>query len=275
MRPPLVPLAFSLVFCHVALLPGCARQDSVATALAPADVAGTNVQALLAADIAVVHEPEPPPVHANLVPPDCGAARAGQIADPFVEWKALTADAEVLAVLEELARGPATRAHAERLKARGDAAGAALANALWADNPNLRSKAATLLAELEPAPTPAIEAALQRALLFEPLAHARSATARALVDYKVQATVPALIEVVGKDGDENARSHACYALGALRAKDAVPALVKACSDPATWVRIRAVSALGRIGGKEAQAAIAKALRDPNDQVRGAAQRAKH
>lgn len=263
-----------LFLAGVLVLAACARKDAVVTALAPPDAGAPTVAALLAADIEVAPDPPAPPPDQNVVPADCGAARAGQVADPFVATAALTGDAEVRAVLEELAKGPPTRALADRLRATKAAAAPALAKTLWAANPNLRANAATLLAELEPPPTPEIAAALTRALLFEPMAAARVATARALVDYKVEATVPALIEMLGKDTDENARSHAAYALGAMRARQAVPALVKSAQDPVTWVRIRSVTALGRIGGKDVQPALQRALRDPNDVVRQAAQRAR-
>lgn len=252
---------------------GCSKSNAVATALQRPDTSAVNVEAVLATDIGPLPEPAKPPPEQNVIPADCGAVRAGQTTDPFYPFADLTQDPEIAAIFEEIIRDPPTKAQAEKLKAKGQAGVDALTRALWAANPNLRLKVAALFAELEPPITPDIGKAFVRAMLYEPLPGARGNTARALVDYKVEATIPALMEVVERDQDPNARSHAAYALGAMRSQSAVPALARASRDSESWVRIRAVTALGRCGGREAKEAVERALKDPNDLVRDAAKRA--
>ncbi len=251
----------------------CSKSGSVGVALQPADTSAVNLEAVLATDIGPQPEPVKVVAEQNITPAECGAARAGQAAEPFVKLAEVTPDPELRAVFAEIIVDPPTKAQAAKLKAKGEVGIQALTRALWCENPNLRLKVAALFAELEPPPTPEIDKAFVRALLYEPMPAARGNTARALVDYKLAGAVAALIEVLQHDKDANARSHSAYALGAMRSQSAVPALVQATHDAESWVRIRAVTALGHCSGLAAKEALTAALRDPNDLVRDAAKRA--
>ena len=64
----------------------------------------------------------------------------------------------------------------------------------------------------------------------------------------------ALLEAPGSDAD--VRTYAALALGLVRHRRAVPALMRALGDPDDNVRFHAVEALGRIGAREAADAVA-------------------
>jgi hypothetical protein len=220
-------------------------------------------------------ETPPPadPYGGNVIPPESGAARAGQTADPFLPYDQLTDDADLKAAFDELRRGGPTKALTEKFKAKAALAGPALVKAMWCDNVNVRTHAPTLLSALEPPITPEVGQAFTRSLLFEPVPLARQNVAASLTDYNVPSTADALMEVLEKDGEANVRSHAAYAVGLLKDKRAIPALVKATRDRETWVRLRSVKALGKIGDKSARPAVEASLKDPNPLVRDNAREA--
>ena len=275
------PAAFvqGAVLLAALALAGCEKKPAAVSAESPATPPVSAPAAppapaptpALAAPATPVPEPVAAPVGSpygdNLVPAGSGAVRTGQVADPYLAFAALTDDPDVKAVLDELRRGGPTKQIADRVKAHAAAAGPALLKAMWTDNTNVRSHAPTLLATLEPPITPEVGAAFNRSLLYEAVPSVRANVAAALTDYNVPAIAGALLEVLEKDGDANARSFAAYALGLLKNKAALPALIKATRDKETWVRLRSVKALGKIGDAAARGAVLSATKDPNKLVR--------
>jgi HEAT repeat protein len=73
-----------------------------------------------------------------------------------------------------------------------------------------------------------------------------------------------------KDFDDDVRTQAASALGSLKAKDQIPAMIAALEDPQNRehvsVRVAIVKALGTIRDASAGPALERALRDPNRQV---------
>jgi len=86
--------------------------------------------------------------------------------------------------------------------------------------------------------------------------------------------VPALLELLTKDGDENVRDAAANAIGKLgpSAKAAVPALTGYLKDKSADLRETAALALGRIGDESwtATSELLSLLKDPEERVRESA-----
>jgi HEAT repeat protein len=86
-------------------------------------------------------------------------------------------------------------------------------------------------------------------------------------------TVPAMIEVLGRNANPSARVHAAQVLGALGqgARAAIPVVIGALADSSASVRLVAVSALARLGLPADQlGAVARASTDSDAAVRAAA-----
>ncbi len=107
----------------------------------------------------------------------------------------------------------------------------------------------------------------------------RAAAAEALGKIGPDASKPpvvaALLDLLKKGEDEEARAAAAFGLGGLQAKGpgVVAALTGALGDKQEEVRAAAVAALGKLGAVEAKgavAAVAKALGDKSEEVRLAA-----
>lgn len=272
MRSPLV-----FVLAAIVGLAACSNHDSAEKGLRSLGQAAP--EPVVPADVLANPAPEPaaeapaPELAGFQVPTDSGAARAGQQAEAFVAFDGLTADADLRSALEDLKANGASRAVADRYKALGAKSHAVLLKAMWCDDQNVRTHAPTLLALLEPPLTAEVAAAFNRSLLYEPNPDVRGNVAAALTDYNVPGTATALVEVLEKDTNVNARSLAAYAVGLLHDKSAIPALIKATRDPETWVRLRSVKALGKMGDKAGRDAVKAALKDPNPLVRDNAKEA--
>ncbi len=86
-------------------------------------------------------------------------------------------------------------------------------------------------------------------------------------------TVPAMIDVLGRNANPSARVHAAQVLGALGhgARAATPTVVNALADSSASVRLVAVSALAHMGlPTEQLGAVARASTDRDAAVRAAA-----
>ncbi len=81
--------------------------------------------------------------------------------------------------------------------------------------------------------------------------------------------IPVLVQGLSEEGETRKRvRYACaWALGALQARQAVPALSALSADPFPPVRKMAAYALGAVGDPPALAALRKALEDPVPEVR--------
>lgn len=84
------------------------------------------------------------------------------------------------------------------------------------------------------------------------------------------APAPARLLADLKSTDASARRAALNRLGAIRARDAVPAIIEAMSDKDPGAREAAAFALGQITEPRAAAVLARALEDSNAEVRASA-----
>jgi hypothetical protein len=87
---------------------------------------------------------------------------------------------------------------------------------------------------------------------------------------KDEKSIVELTAVLLNDKDEEARGKAAQALGDLRDKRAISALIQALKDKDAGVRESAVDALGTIGGEEVIRPLMDALKDEDEDVREAA-----
>jgi HEAT repeat protein len=96
---------------------------------------------------------------------------------------------------------------------------------------------------------------------------ARGQAALALGEIGDPAAVKALVEAIDKGAKDresiDANRFIADALGALRAKDAVPALTELMSSPDGYVQVAAVDALGRVGDPAAIDALVTIATGPN------------
>ncbi|GEM_PF-3496978 len=216
--------------------------------------------------------PPPPPPPALKVTAQSGAAALGKELPKFVADEAISADDDLRERIIKLAWKPPNKHTVKMLKGKGPAAIDALSNGLWHRNGQVRAHSARLLSKLEGDKAKAV-ANLTNVLRMDPVATTRAAATAACVDLKLDALGAPLIDVLRKDKDDSARANAAWALGKMRHKAAVDALVAATLDSATWVRIRSATALGRLKARSAVRPLEKALSDPNGEVRKSAARA--
>ncbi|MFQ5793168.1 MAG: HEAT repeat domain-containing protein, partial [Acidobacteriota bacterium] len=86
----------------------------------------------------------------------------------------------------------------------------------------------------------------------------------------VESRVVDALEERLSDEKSSLRRKAAFALGALRARDALDSLAASLADPEKKVRSEAIRALGRIGGEPAGRALLSALADESKKLRGKA-----
>lgn len=120
--------------------------------------------------------------------------------------------------------------------------------------------ASALVAIGTPAFNPLVKA------LTAPVWIARANAAWALGALDASEAVPALIEAL-KDSDAGVREQVAWALGAIGDRRAVDGLIGALGDPVAAVRKQAAWALGSIGDSRAVQALMKALKDADASVR--------
>jgi len=101
---------------------------------------------------------------------------------------------------------------------------------------------------------PPAEALLEllRPFLQDASESVQNAALQVLCVLRHPSSVPVLMEIFGTETDETLTSTIQYALGTLRAREAIPRLVKnARIQKSAWIRRSACDALGMIGGPEA------------------------
>jgi HEAT repeat protein len=108
-----------------------------------------------------------------------------------------------------------------------------------------------------------------KSLLLDTDAALRVGGADALGEVRDRSAVPALVKTLD-DNSPQVRAQAAESLGKIGDKSAVPALVKKMHDPEQGVRETATAALGQIGDRSAVGAITEAMTNADWSVRGAA-----
>jgi HEAT repeat protein len=139
-------------------------------------------------------------------------------------------------------------------KAQTPRAVAALREALGDNSALIRRQAVLLLADIGPAAREATGSLVEA--LNDADDNVRRGSLHALTRIGPAAVVPALIEAL-KHREANRREQAAFALGQFGAvaRDALPALRTAMTDPAPLVRVSAAQALWHVDGQQPQAAI--------------------
>ncbi len=87
------------------------------------------------------------------------------------------------------------------------------------------------------------------ALLASPKGEVRGAAIHALGVLQEKAAVQPLIRLLGSEGDWTVKREACRALLALKAREAIPALVERLADVSRFVRAEALEALQGLTGE--------------------------
>jgi HEAT repeat protein len=214
--------------------------------------------------------PEATPVVATPEPeaPKPGSLRARPDADyPLIAIKDITDDPDVLAAIEALRESGKEKSKRKALEAlRGKGSVKALLKAMRAPNPNVRSMSALILNRMKHK-SKAYTDQLSTMILADVDADVRGMAGRVMVYYRNKGNVAALSEALEKDGSEQVRMHAAWALGASHDRRGVPALVGALDDESTDVRLRTVGALKRIKSKRAIAHLVGRLDDSNSMVK--------
>ena len=130
----------------------------------------------------------------------------------------------------------------------------------------MRIQAAQILARAEVVSPESTEAFLA-VLRDDPDQEVRASVAKELRRYVDPALVEPLLFLLANDSYATARAHAAWALGEQGRHEAVPGLIAALRDEATWVRLRSLNALRALGARRALPAIVELLKDPNKMVR--------
>lgn len=92
-------------------------------------------------------------------------------------------------------------------------------------------------------------------------------TIRIIGEIGDSSSIKPLIELLGKETDAKVKRSIFYALGNLKAKEAIPFLKDALSDKDTLVRSDAAYNLGKIGDATIIDTLGKLLKDKEDRVR--------
>ncbi len=177
-------------------------------------------------------------------------------------------DEEISSAIEKLKRTgkeKTMRETFESLQKAGKPAKDALIRALRADHPNVRMQAALILRRMKHR-SKAFTAGLNDMLLSDPDPDVRGIAGRVMVYYLERKTVPALITALEGDKTEAVRMHAAWALGAIKDRRGVNALIASLNDTSTDVRLRAVGALKRMRAKVAAPYLVSNLSDSNTLV---------
>lgn len=126
-----------------------------------------------------------------------------------------------------------------------------LVSALGEPEPKAPAAALETLAEIDPAK--GREGALD--LVQRGIVDARSAAMRTIAGVATVEDIPLLIEALSDSDPYGVVREAVRALGRLKAKDAVPGLVRVLDHPEDWVALYAAHALGEIGDASAVPAL--------------------
>ncbi len=218
----------------------------------------------------VKSEPEPAPDVSEIPVPDAAVEKAPN-PHGFVPSAEITTDESLLALFETWKGARLKKSHITQVKAKAGAWRAPLLAALKHEDANVRSNAAGALRQL--GKNAEVTKAYIARLGAEPDGDVRAYIAKELVRYKSKETVPALMEVLRADENENARANAAWALREIGDKRAAQALVQALDDPQSWVRLYAVGAVKEMRLKKAIPKLRLLRSDPSGQVAEKAEKA--
>lgn len=171
---------------------------------------------------------------------------------------------EVLEWMRDPKKGPAVLERVAKAGAKGHMW---LRKALKCFDKNARVQACLVYGNLRRPLSKEDIAALCDAMLLDPDPDVRATAAKVFVTIKAKDAVPALLRSLADDPYAPARANAAWALGQIGGPGVVAQLRRALKDEDTWVRLRAVTALGRLRASEARDDIRKMLEDPNSMVR--------
>lgn len=171
---------------------------------------------------------------------------------------------EVLGWMSEPKKGPAVLERVTRAGARGRRV---VAKALRCADRNVRMQAGLVLGNLKGRLGKEEIVALEDAVLLDPDPDVRATATKAFVALRAREAVPVLVRSLAEDPFAPARANAAWALGQVGGPGVVSALRKALADEDTWVRLRAVTALGRLRAREAIPDLSRMTEDPNSMVR--------
>ena len=208
--------------------------------------------------------PNPPPVE-KPVPAETNAV-APEEHQGFLTLEEITKNEAIQSIVSSMTSSGGEkqkRKDLKKLKSKGSYN--ALMRAMRSDDPNIRIQSARILRRLGVKSKPFTQA-LIAALRSDPDKDVRGMIAEVMVYYRNRATVPALIEVLLRDGGDGARTNAARALAAIKDSRSIKPLITALEDKDTWVRLRAAGALKRMGAKRAIPALVERLNDPNKRV---------
>ena len=130
-----------------------------------------------------------------------------------------------------------------------------LIRSLSEEDPALRLNAVVVLKHIGPGAKSAVTSLVARLKDSDFVIRFNAAQALGAIGPGASAAISSLIECLGSEKDDEVRSHLAHALGEFRAKDAVPALIKALKNGDGKVCVETALALGAIGA-DASAGIA-------------------
>ncbi len=173
---------------------------------------------------------------------------------------------EVLGWMSDPKKGPAVL---ERVSREGSRGRRVIRKALRCGDRDVRMQACLVFGNLKGRLTKEEVTALADAVLLDPDPDVRATAAKAFVAIRAREAVPVLIRSLEEDPFAPARANAAWALGQTGrgTGPVVTALREALRDEDTWVRLRAVTALGRLRAREAVPDLTAMTDDPNAMVR--------
>ncbi len=220
-------------------------------------------------------EKKAPAEAAPKAPPPAPAQAAGEGAqDPVVK---ISANPELNNLVLALKDARAGRRVLDELIRRYPEGVSALVRGLRYVEPNIRTQCAQVLVLLHEKKKEKLPKGAVLGLIDlvgkDKNEHVRALGAKALGSSKDERFADVLELALQSDRSGPVRAAAAKSLGELRAKKAIPSLIRALSDRETEVRMYAANSLRKMKAKEAVSQLVQLLGDPNSIVRARAHKA--